>query len=142
MSTTAKRPGRPEVGPMINVRMPRELIDWIDERRAGIVDQPSRAEFVRAALEGMRGRHSYLEATTERMIEEDRERERNRLTHRQRWLLDEVRAHGGELAFDGLHWRTSAQGLVEKGWVTMEVNRGVDPRFHGPSMTLRLTTES
>ena len=46
----AKRgPGRPEVGPMVNVRMPEELIAWVDEQvaeRGG-----TRAGFIRDVLQ-------------------------------------------------------------------------------------------
>lgn len=45
--------GRPEIGPMVNVRMPEDLIAWIDEqveRR----DLGSRAEYVRELLQHAR----------------------------------------------------------------------------------------
>ncbi|MGZ4254822.1 MAG: ribbon-helix-helix domain-containing protein [Solirubrobacteraceae bacterium] len=45
-----KRPvGRPEVGPMVNVRMPEDLIAWVDEQvaeRGG-----TRAAFIRDVLQ-------------------------------------------------------------------------------------------
>jgi hypothetical protein len=44
-----RRVGRPEVGPMVNVRMPEELIAWVDEQvaqRGG-----TRAAFVRDVLQ-------------------------------------------------------------------------------------------
>jgi hypothetical protein len=43
-----RRVGRPEVGPMVNVRMPEELIAWIDDQ----VEQrgTTRAAFVRDVL--------------------------------------------------------------------------------------------
>lgn len=45
-------PGRPPVGPNINVRMPQDLVDWIDVEAARRGE--SRAAYVRNALEGMR----------------------------------------------------------------------------------------
>jgi hypothetical protein len=51
MNATAdtRGPGRPEVGPNVNVRIPADLLAWIDER-AGDVGL-SRAAFIRDALE-------------------------------------------------------------------------------------------
>lgn len=45
-----KRPvGRPEVGPMVNVRMPEELIAWVDEQ---VAERGStRAAFIRDVLQ-------------------------------------------------------------------------------------------
>jgi len=41
-------PGRPEIGRMVNVRMPRELIDWLDALAAE--QQATRAEMIRSML--------------------------------------------------------------------------------------------
>jgi Arc/MetJ-type ribon-helix-helix transcriptional regulator len=46
--------GRPEVGPNINVRIPQELVDWIDRQAAG-ADQ-RRAQWIRDRLEELRQR--------------------------------------------------------------------------------------
>jgi hypothetical protein len=42
-------PGRPEIGPPVNVRLPADLLAWLDEQAAdaGV----KRAEFIRDALE-------------------------------------------------------------------------------------------
>ncbi len=44
-----RRVGRPEVGPMVNVRMPEELIAWVDEQVAA--SGGTRAGFVRDVLQ-------------------------------------------------------------------------------------------
>lgn len=41
--------GRPEVGPMVNVRMPEDLIDWIDQQ-IKVLGYASRAEYIRHVL--------------------------------------------------------------------------------------------
>lgn len=50
--TPAKRTGRPEVGPNINIRMPRELVEWIDRQAARAGQR--RPEWVRDRLEELR----------------------------------------------------------------------------------------
>ncbi len=44
--------GRPEVGPIVNVRMPQDLIDWLDEQAKE--DGVSRAAFLRSVVEHAR----------------------------------------------------------------------------------------
>jgi hypothetical protein len=46
-------PGRPEVGPIVNARMPQDLIDWLDEQAKE--DGVSRAAFLRSVAERARG---------------------------------------------------------------------------------------
>jgi hypothetical protein len=49
-----RRVGRPEVGPMVNVRMPEDLIAWVDQERA--VTGATRAAWIRALVEDQRKR--------------------------------------------------------------------------------------
>jgi hypothetical protein len=48
-TTTNRGPGRPEIGPPVNVRVPVDLLAWIDERAAEI--GATRAQFIRDALD-------------------------------------------------------------------------------------------
>ena len=47
-----KRMGRPPVNSTpVTVRIPPELLSWIDEQRSKLDDVPSRPEFIRKILE-------------------------------------------------------------------------------------------
>jgi hypothetical protein len=46
---TTRGPGRPEIGPPVNVRLPADLLAWVDDR-AGETGT-TRAAFIRDALD-------------------------------------------------------------------------------------------
>ncbi|MFV0409964.1 MAG: ribbon-helix-helix protein, CopG family [Paracoccus sp. (in: a-proteobacteria)] len=52
-----KKMGRPRVNSTsINLRLPPDLLDWLDTERAKLDDQPSRPEMIRQVLEERKGR--------------------------------------------------------------------------------------
>jgi Arc/MetJ-type ribon-helix-helix transcriptional regulator len=117
---TARKPGRPEIGPNVNVRMPQDLIDWIDRRAKK--HGKTRAEYIRGALGDMRDTLESTEATHSRSRREDWERPA-RLSQPQQEILYSARAHG-ETLVDGQRLR-SVRGLADRGLVTYEK---ADPR--------------
>ena len=51
-----KRMGRPPVNSTpVTVRLPPDLLTWIDTERAKLDPEPSRPEFIRQVLEDRRG---------------------------------------------------------------------------------------
>jgi hypothetical protein len=67
MSATP-RPGRPEVGPNINVRIPQDLLDWVDERAEA--EGQTRAEVIRDYLSSARSMSDWTERTQQRWKDE------------------------------------------------------------------------
>lgn len=56
MSESKKRMGRPPVNATpVTVRMPPDLLSWIDTERAKIAPPPSRPEMIRLIIEERRG---------------------------------------------------------------------------------------
>ncbi len=64
MSATPK-PGRPEVGPNINVRLPQDLLERVDQRAEA--EGQTRAEVIRDSLSTARGMIDSTERTQERL---------------------------------------------------------------------------
>jgi Arc/MetJ-type ribon-helix-helix transcriptional regulator len=77
VSATPK-PGRPEVGPNINVRLPQDLLEWVDDRAEA--ENQTRAEVIRDVLNTARGLIDWTERTQERWRQEDEQRARAALT--------------------------------------------------------------